>query len=106
MPRELDKVYAALKAVQGLDSGAHAEGDAATFQNAAVESLTLLFAAVIWDRASRTPDPEQTYKRLFDELSPKALILVSTSVEIVQGLASGRKNEMLDMFLKEVPGGS
>jgi hypothetical protein len=101
METDLDMAYQALKRTRDAPNEIISD-DAGDAGRGAAEALAQSFAVNLWARADGDRDE---YKRLYEELAPKAMVMITCVVGVVRDMARGESNEQLDAFLNGVMNG-
>lgn len=99
MDTDLDATYKAMKKPR---SAVDLSGEVERFRNEACEAIAKYFAAVLHERAK---EEGSDYERLYNERAPRAMVLITTSIQVVRNLASGESEAALDSFLDGVVNG-
>lgn len=97
METDLDVAYNALKRMEDAPDEITEDIEAAGRE--AADALARSFASNIWVRAG---GDRLEYERLFKQLAPKALVMITCVVGVVRDMARGESNEQLDAFLNGV----
>lgn len=97
METDLDVAYEALKRLEGDPSSVAM--DVGTAGREAANALAQSFVVNIWARAKGNRDE---YSRLYKDLAPKAMVMITCVVGVVRDMAQGNTSSELDAFLNGV----
>lgn len=108
MPRDLDSVYALLKAGEEAPPES---GEIASLRDAAADAMAKYLAACLWQEAQRrmrepeltsgpsAASPEAMYKALYNDIAPKALVLITITLGVIPDFAAGKIDPVMMEFL-------